>query len=318
MIRYEANPILSRLDIRSDDPALKDLSSVFNPGGAMHQGQFLLLLRVQNRARETFFVKAVSDDGIHFTVSDNAIRINHLSRCPHRIYHIYDARITRRVADEGYDVICAMDTDAGCFLGNFISRDFTDLEFIALVSGPDVRNGVLFEGTPYRFERPNTFQGKDGVKTGSTITCSQSADMLHWQEVSPAFSGRPHYWDELIGSGPPPLKTEVGWLHIYHGVATHFGSANVYQAGVSLQDLQQPWRTLTRGKCNILEPRDIYELTGQVPNVVFPSAAIPIQKDSRGFVPLDSEVYVYYGAADTCVGLAITTVQALIDHASAQ
>jgi len=318
LIRYKENPILSRLDIRSEDPALQDVSSVFNPGGVMHQGQFLLLLRVQNRARETCFVKAISDDGIHFTVSDKATRINHLSRCPHRIYHIYDARISCRSEDEGYDVVCAMDTDAGCFMGYFISRDFEELEFVALVSDPDVRNGVLLEGTPYRFERPNTHQGKDGVKTGSTITCSQSDDMLHWQEVATVFSGRPHYWDELIGSGPPPLKTEAGWLHIYHGVATHFGSANIYQTGVSLQDLQQPWKTLARSRYNILEPRDLYELTGQVPNVVFPSAAIPLHKDATGFVPLDSEIYVYYGAADTCVGLAITSVKALIDHASAQ
>ena len=52
--------------------------------------------------------------------------------------------------------------------------------------------------------------------------------------------GRPHYWDERIGSGPPPVKTRKGWLHIYHGVATHFGAANIYQAGVVLLDLRDP------------------------------------------------------------------------------
>ncbi len=320
MIRYAKNPILSRLDIISEDPALQDVSSVFNPGGVMHNGKFLLVLRVQNRARETFFVKAVSQDGIHFIPEHKAIPINNLSRCPHRIYHIYDARITLHPEDGSpyagqYDLICAMDTDAGCFLGYFITRDFESMDFTQLVSGPEVRNGVMLEGTHYRFERPNSYQGSDGVKTGTTIICSRSEDFLNWQEVAPVFSGRPHYWDELIGSGPPPLRTEAGWLHLYHGVATHFGSTNIYQAGVSLQDLEQPWKTLARGRYNILEPRNLYELTGQVPNVVFPSAAIPLKKDVAGFVPLDSEIYVYYGAADTCVGLAICTAKDLIDKA---
>jgi predicted GH43/DUF377 family glycosyl hydrolase len=317
LIRYAKNPIITRQDIRSLDPALVDVSSVFNPGGVMFEGKFLLLLRVQNRARETFFVKAMSSDGMRFELDDQALPITNLSRCPYSIYHIYDARITRHAGTDTYDLICAMDTDAGCFLGYFVTGDFQSLDFVALVSGPDFRNGVLLEGTNYRFERPNTHQGQDGVKTGSRITCSHSEDFLHWIEVAEVFSGRAHYWDELIGSGPPPLKTAAGWLHIYHGVATHFGSANIYQAGVSLQDLERPWITLSRGKYNILEPRETYELTGQVPNVVFPSAAIPLRKDADGFIPLESEVYVYYGAADSCVALAICTIRDLLCHAQA-
>ena len=315
MIRYPKNPVITRRDLMSQDPALIDVSSIFNPGGVMHESKFLLLLRVQNRARETFFVKALSSDGLIFELDDHPVQITNLSRCPHGIYHIYDARITRHPGNDTYDVICAMDTDAGCFLGYFVSENFTSLDFIALVSPPDVRNGVLLEGTNYRFERPNRHQGSDGVKTGTAITCSHSEDRLIWQDVAEVFSGRPHYWDELIGSGPPPLKTEAGWLHIYHGVATHFGSANIYQAGVSLHDLERPWITLSRSKYNILEPRELYELTGQVPNVVFPSAAIPLQKDAEGFVPLNSEVYIYYGAADTCVGLVICTIRDLIAQA---
>jgi len=317
LIRCERNPVLTRLDIVSRHPALLDVSSVFNPGGIMYQGSFLLLLRVQNRARETLLVKATSQNGIDFKVSDEPVAMLHLERCPHIIYHIYDPRITHAHEPGTYHVICAMDTDAGCFLGLFTTIEFDYLEFIALVSEPDVRNGVLLEGTPYRFERPNTYLREDGVKTGSAIICSESSDFLHWEPVAKVFAGRPHYWDELIGSGPSPLKTEAGWLHIYHGVATHFASVNIYQAGVSLHDADQPWLCLARGKYNILEPRESYELCGQVPNVVFPSAAIPAELDSNGCVPLDSDIYVYYGAADTCVGLAITTARDLIAHCHA-
>jgi len=65
-------------------------------------------------------------------------------------------------------------------------------------------------------------------------------DLRTWREVGPVMHGRLRRWDELIGSGPPPVKTSEGWLHVYHGVATHFSAANVYQAGVALLDLDDP------------------------------------------------------------------------------
>ena len=104
-------------------------------------------------------------------------------------------------------------------------------------------------------------------------------------------------------------------MHIYHGVAGHFGSANIYQAGVILLDLADPQKVLGRCRCNILEPREIWELAGQVPNVVFPSGMIVERYDADGFALPESEVKVYYGAADTVVGLATSTVQELIDAA---
>lgn len=314
MKRCESNPIITRAEIRSSHPALRDVSSVFNPGGIMHQGRFLLLLRVQNRARETWLMKAVSDDGIRFDISTDPVSFSGLEACPHRIYHIYDPRITR--LDNEYHVICAIDTDAGCFLVWFVTGDFETLRFKGLVSEPEVRNGVLFperiEERFLRFERPNHKQMQDGVKSGSTIICSASPDMLKWERVGSVMHGNPHYWDELIGSGPPPIKTRQGWLHIYHGVATHFGSSNIYQAGISLQDLNEPWLTVARGRYNILEPRESYELTGQVPNVVFPSAAIPLETEADGSVLDDTKVYIYYGAADTCIGMVEATIAELI------
>lgn len=315
MKRHPASPVITRDQIRSPHPALQDVSSVFNPGGIMFGGKILLLLRVQNRARETFLVKAVSTDGLHFEIDTQPLTMKGLEACPHQIYHVYDPRVT--LLEGRYHVICAMDTEQGCFLGWFTTSEFDRLDFLGLVSEPDVRNGILFPerigGDYLRFERPNDIGGQNGVKTGSAIVCSRSHDLMNWERTGEVFSGRPHYWDELIGSGPPPIKTEQGWLHIYHGVATHFASSNIYQLGVSLQDLNQPWITLRRGKYNILEPREMYELTGQVPNVVFATVAIPLKTDTQGCAPPDSEVYVYYGAADTCVCLAIATIAELVE-----
>jgi beta-1,4-mannooligosaccharide/beta-1,4-mannosyl-N-acetylglucosamine phosphorylase len=99
-------------------------------------------------------------------------------------------------------------------------------------------------------------------------------------------------------------------------VAGHFGSAAVYQAGVVLLDLQDPSRVLGRCRRNIFEPREIYELTGQVPNVVFPSGMVVEEYDADGFALPGSEVKIYYGAADTCIGLATTTISDLLRAAA--
>jgi beta-1,4-mannooligosaccharide/beta-1,4-mannosyl-N-acetylglucosamine phosphorylase len=72
---------------------------------------------------------------------------------------------------------------------------------------------------------------------------------------------------------------------------------------------------LFRGKYNILEPREIWELAGQVPNVCFPSGMIVEDYDNEGFAKEDSKVLVYYGAADTVVGLAYSTIKELIESA---
>jgi beta-1,4-mannooligosaccharide/beta-1,4-mannosyl-N-acetylglucosamine phosphorylase len=142
---------------------------------------------------------------------------------------------------------------------------------------------------------------------------SATDDFEIWEDLGPVMAGRPHYWDELIGPGPPPVKTREGWLLIYHGIATHFASANIYQAGAVLLDLDDPTRVIARTRDNILEPRESWELTGQVPNVVFPSGLTVASLDEEGFAPPSAEVRVYYGAADTCVGLAIATVSDLVD-----
>ena len=318
MKRHPNNPIITRKDIPSISPFLVDVSSVFNPGAIKFKDKYLLLLRVQNRGRETFTLKAESDDGIHFDISNKVVHYAGMEYIADKIYHCYDARITQ--IDNIYYIMFAMDMDSGCQLGLAKTIDFESYEFLGITSNEDTRNGVLFpetiNGKYMRLDRPNKSVVDGGVASGNTIMLSESDDLLNWQPVSPVISGRLHYLDELIGAGPPPIKTKKGWLQIYHGVATHFASTNIYQAGIMLLDLDNPAKVIARGKYNILEPRELYELTGQVPIVVFPSGAIVKNIDADGFAELDSEVYVYYGAADTCVGLAVCTINELIDAVS--
>lgn len=319
MQRHPLNPVVTRQHIPNFPPHLVDVSSVFNPGAIQFGDETILLLRVQNRGRETFTMAARSRDGVHFEVTGPEVRFRGMEKVSETIYHCYDMRITR--LEGRYYIMFAMDMEGGCRLGLGVTDDFNTYEFIGITSGDDTRNGVLFpdkfDGHYLRLERPNRVQLSQGPTSGSTIILARSANLLDWTPVGDVAAGRFHYWDELIGGGPPPVKTREGWLAVYHGVATHFASSNIYQAGVMLLDLENPARVLARSRYNILEPREIWELTGQVPNVVFPSGLIVEAYDEAGFARLDSPFRLYYGAADTVVGLATGRVADLLAAARA-
>jgi len=314
MRRHEKNPIITRKDIPEVKPQLVDVSSVFNPGAVKFKNQYVLLLRVQNRGRETYTLRANSPDGVHFQVNKEIIRFNGIEKIQEPIYHCYDMRITP--LEGRYYIMFAMDMDGKCSLGLGVTDDFVNYEFLGIVGNGDIRNGVLFpekiNGKYARLDRPNKVQLEGGPSTGNAICLSFSEDLLSWEESGKVIEGRWHFWDELIGSGPPPVKTKHGWLHIYHGMAMHY--TPIYQAGVLLLDLENPQKVIGRCRYNLLEPRELYETTGQVPNVVFPSGMITENMDEQGFAADDSQINIYYGAADTSVGLAITSVKKLVDE----
>ena len=320
MQRHNASPILTRAHIPDMEPGISDVSSVFNPGAARIGQRTYLLLRVQTRGRHTFSVPAVSHDGVEFRVAGAPTLFRGLPL--NDVYHIYDARLT--VLDGVLHAITAVDCAAGCRCALWRAAgpqggDFSGLEklkFVSLVTEIDTRNAVLFpervRGLAHALHRPNQTALQGGPVSGAAVHLAVSEDLQSWQDRGPVFAGHPHYWDELVGSGPPPIKTRAGWLHVYHGIATHFQATNIYQAGVVLLDLEEPNLVCARGRQNILEPREIWELTGQVPNVVFPSGITVEGFDAEGFALPDAPVNIYYGAADTVVGLARGTVGDLI------
>ena len=106
-----------------------------------------------------------------------------------------------------------------------------------------------------------------------------------------------------IGAGAVPIKTSEGWLMFYHGVINTCNGFR-YSMGAALLDLQDPSIVKYRTKPYLLAPAELYELTGDVPNVVFPCAALhSIEED---------KVAVYYGAADTVVGIAFGRISEII------
>ncbi len=108
-------------------------------------------------------------------------------------------------------------------------------------------------------------------------------------------------WDSRkVGIGPPPIKVREGWLLFYHGVSDD----GVYRVGVVLLDPENPLRILARSDEPLMEPEEWYERWGQVPNVVFPCGA----------VLFNDTIFLYYGGADTVVGVAAISVRDVLRH----
>ncbi|MBD3368726.1 MAG: glycosidase [Candidatus Eisenbacteria bacterium] len=308
LVRSSRNPILTRADIPDVPPEVVDATSVFNPGAARRGNDVVLLLRVQTRGRVTHCMVARSGDGERFTVEPRIVELRGIEDLEEQVYHVYDPRITR--LDGSYYITLALDVDAGCRSGLARTDDFETFEFLGVTGDADVRNVVLFPervgGRYLRLARPNTV----GI-SGDTIRLEESNDLMSWRPAGDVMTGRPHYWDELIGPGPPPVKMREGWLLVYHGVATHLSSAHIYQAGAVLLDLDDPSRVIARTRENVLEPRELYEHVGQVPNVVFPTGLV-VDVDVDGFAKPDAPAHIYYGAADLCVALATGTISDLL------
>jgi len=109
------------------------------------------------------------------------------------------------------------------------------------------------------------------------------------------------YEASYIGGGCPPIETEDGWLIIYHGVEDTT-RGYIYHATAALMDINDPTQEIGRLKAPLFSPTEIWEKEGCVNNVVFPS----------GVIVSDDHLYIYYGAADTCVGLATVKLSELL------
>ena len=124
------------------------------------------------------------------------------------------------------------------------------------------------------------------------IWLAYSNDLKDWCDhkkiMNPLSDSR---WEHnKIGIAGPPIKTDKGWLLIYHGTS----SEKRYCLGAALLDLNDPSKVLARQKEPILEPELDWEVNGCVPNVVF----------SCGQVKIGDRILIYYAGADSAIGVA--------------
>jgi beta-1,4-mannooligosaccharide/beta-1,4-mannosyl-N-acetylglucosamine phosphorylase len=172
---------------------------------------------------------------------------------------------------------------------------------------PFNRNGVLFprkiDGNYLMLSRPSD----TGHTPFGDIFISRSPDLVHWgrhRHVMAPKKDKLTWQCTKIGAGPVPIETTAGWLLIYHGVLTSCNGF-VYSMGAALLDIDQPWKVIARTKPYLLNPRVQYECVGDVPNVVFPCAALADAATGR--------IAIYYGCADTVTGLAFCQADELIE-----
>ena len=173
---------------------------------------------------------------------------------------------------------------------------------------PYNRNGVLFPrkigGRFAMLSRPSD----TGHTPFGDIFYSESPDMEFWGRhrhvMSPSAFEVSAWQCMKIGAGPVPIETSEGWLLFYHGVLRSC-NGYVYAFGSALLDLEEPWKVTARSGPYLISPREIYELTGDVPNVTFPCASLHDPETGR--------IAVYYGCADTVTGLAFGYIPEIID-----
>lgn len=144
---------------------------------------------------------------------------------------------------------------------------------------------------------PEKFNGKYVLvhRIPPHMWIAYSDDMQNWENqkiiLSPKFE-----WEYFkIGGGAPPIKTDKGWILVYHGVDKQMQ----YRLGLALLDLEDPGKVLARYEKPFLEPETDYEICGVVPNVTF----------TCGVVAIDDTLFVYYGGADTVICVATAKIK---------
>jgi predicted GH43/DUF377 family glycosyl hydrolase len=257
-----------------------------------------MLFRSHLRTGRSIIGLARSVDGFRFTADAQPFLTPERDSpfAPYEEFGVEDPRVTR--VDGEYLITYSAYSRSGVRIALARTKDFIQIERVSLITQADARNAVLFpekfDGLYARLDRPHT------EIAPWSIWISYSPDLRFWGESQLVMRPQPYHWDEMkIGPGAPPIKTEQGWLSIYHGVfRTMDGS--VYRLGVALHELQNPAKVVGVSDSWILQPEDPWEITGYVHNVVFTCGAVPES---------DGTVKIYWGGADTvmCVGEAYIT-----------
>jgi len=292
--RSEKNPIVTR-------DVVPDANSIFNSAVVPFENGFAGIFRCDNTARNMQLHAGRSRDGINWEIEPKRIQFRCEDDKIGNFVYGYDPRACW-LEDRYYITWC--NYYYGPTIGVGYTYDFKTFYQMENAFLPYNRNGVLF---PRKINRKFAMLSRPsdrGHTPFGDIFYSESPDMIHWGHHRHVMSPTEGWQATKIGAGPTPIETSEGWLLIYHGVLTSCNGF-VYSAGAALLDLDKPWKVIHRTEPYILSPRTLYECVGDVPNVVFPVAALCDTPTGR--------IAIYYGAADTVVCLAFTQVDDLID-----
>jgi len=298
--RHPSNPLLTADDWPTP------VNVVFNPAAAEVDGETVLLARVEALTGISELTVARSSNGVDGWRIASEPLLAPANGIESERWGFEDARAVWIDELDRYAITCTAYGPAGPAVYLATTKDFLTVERRGIVINPEDKNAALLpervDGKWILFHRPTT--GFGIAHPG--IALSRSPDLVSWSPPEMVLEPRDGaWWDSLrIGIGPPLLKTEHGWLLIYHGVKETVGGA-IYRLGLALLDLEEPTRVLRRAPEWIFAPQAPYERQGDVGNAVFPCGVL---HDTAS-----GELRLYYGAADTSICLATARLDELLD-----
>lgn len=211
----------------------------------------------------------------------------------YEVFGVEDPRITR--IDDRFWMTYVVASENGPATALASTTDFVDFQRHGIAFCPENKDVVLFperfDGDHVAIHRPNPHLHF----SPPGMWLARSSNMERWGAHQVLHAGSSDWEAGRIGAGPPPIKTDEGWLLIYHGKAgsAEKGAVATYSAGLMLLDNDDPSKIVAHAEGPIMVPETEFETGGFVPSVVFPTATI--NRDNR--------LLVYYGAADTSTGL---------------
>ena len=294
--RYSENPVLGR------NPT-PEIARIFNSAVVPWEDGYIAVLRGEQVNGVPYVYLGHSKDGIHWDVEREKVPFTDEDGNPMMPHYAYDPRLVK-VEDTYYIIWCG--DFHGASIGMAKTKDFKTFTRLENPFIPFNRNAVLFprkiNGTYKLLSRPSD----SGHTPFGDIFVSESPDMLFWGKHRHVMSRGNNWWEGLkIGGGAAPIETSEGWLLFYHGV-TQTCNGYVYSIGGAILDIDNPSIVKNRRQEYLLTPEEWFEERGFVDNVTFPCATLHDPKSGR--------IAVYYGAADSYVGLAFGNLDEIIDY----
>jgi beta-1,4-mannooligosaccharide/beta-1,4-mannosyl-N-acetylglucosamine phosphorylase len=295
--RFQGNPIMTPANWPYPTNA------VFNPAAAKLNTETLLLIRVEDMRGFSHLTVARSTDGLtNWDIDQEPTLMADQSSREER-WGLEDPRIVWLEEQKQFAVTYVSFSEGGPVVSLAITKNFKTFARLGTLLPPEDKDACLF---PRRFNGRFALIHRPIVRGEAHMWISFSPDLKHWGDHRPLIMTRAAYWDcHRVGLACQPIETDHGWMLFYHGVRNTTAGA-IYRVGLALLDLNSPWKLLRRSAEWILGPRASYERIGDVGDVVFPSGAI-VHKET-------DQLYLYYGAADSTVAVAIAKLSDCLDY----
>ena len=296
MWRYSENPVIDRNPVPG-------VARIFNSAVMPYEDGFIGVFRGEQTNGIPYVYLGKSKDAIHWDIRPDKVRFTDENGNDFMPVYAYDPRLVK-VEDTYYIIWCG--DFYGAAIGVAATRDFKTFTRLENPFIPFNRNAVLFprkiNGNFVMLSRPSD----SGHTPFGDIFLSESPDMTYWGKHRHVMGRGSEWWESVkIGGGAAPIETSEGWLLFYHGVSSTCNGF-VYSIGGAILDIDNPSIVKYRCETYLLTPEAEYEERGFVPNVVFPCATI--------HDPATGRIALYYGAADSVVGLAFTRLDEIIDY----